>query len=268
MTRRTSAPVVTLFTAVLLILLGLGSPSRSHAHFGMVIPEQPVITQHNKTTNLSLSFSHPFENIGMDLDAPAKFFVTVNGKVQDLTDTLTSSQFMDHNSWSSGFSFKRPGIYTFVMEPSPYWEPAEDVFIIHYTKTIIPAYGEDQGWDKPAGLPVEIIPRTRPFGNYAGNSFTGQVLIDGKPAPNTEVEVELYNTRQLSAPSDYHITQVVATDDNGIFHFTCPLPGWWGFAALTEAPYTLKDKQGAEKGVELGGVLWTYFDTPLNTEQK
>jgi cobalt/nickel transport protein len=45
------------------------------------------------------------------------------------------------------------------------------------------------------------------------------------------------------------------------------LAGWWGFAALSQADYTLKDPQGNEKGVELGAVLWTYLDKLPEAQQ-
>jgi cobalt/nickel transport protein len=231
------------------------------AHFGMVIPDQHIINQEKKDTVLTLSFSHPFENIGMDLGLPKKFTVTVDGRTTDLLSTLQQVSFMEHKGWQSSFHFTRPGVYQFVMEPTPYWEPAEDLSIIHYTKTIVAAFGDDRGWDQPVGLPTEIVPRLRPFGNYVGNSFSGQLLVQGKPVAGAEVEVEFYNKDNILHPrSDYHITQVIKTDGNGIFTFSCPLPGWWGFAALTEADYTLKDPEGNDKGVELGAVLWTYLD--------
>lgn len=231
------------------------------AHFGMVIPEQHIIDQKQKDTVLVLSFSHPFENVGMDLVQPEKFTVTANGQTTDLLATLKPVSFMDHKAWQSSYSFTRPGVYQFVMEPAPYWEPAEDLSIIHYTKTIIPAFGDDEGWDEPVGLPTEIVPLLRPFGNYVGNSFSGQVLLQGKPVAGAEVEVEFYNEgNRLQPKSDYHVTQVIKADDNGIFTFSCPLAGWWGFAALNEADYTIKDPDGQEKGVELGAVLWIYLD--------
>jgi len=237
------------------------SAEYSPAHFGMVIPERNIITQEKKSTVFDIAFAHPFENRGMDLEKPKKFTVTSRGRTTDLTATLQPAAFMDHKSWKAGFSFKRPGVYTFTMVPTPYWEPAEDISIIHYTKTIIGAYGDDEGWDQPVGLETEIVPLLRPFGNYAGNSFTGQVLLQGKPAPGAEVEVEFYNKGDsLRAPNDYHITQVIKADPNGIFSFSCPLPGWWGFAALSEADYTIKDPEGEEKGVEVGAVLWIYLD--------
>ncbi len=231
------------------------------AHFGMVIPSENIVTQEKKSVDVQLSFSHPFEMLGMNLVKPKKFMVYKDSKETDLLDSITETKVMDHNAWQTTYQVKRPGVYHFVMEPFPYWEPSEDVSIIHYTKTILAAFGDDTGWDEPVGLPTEIIPLTRPFGNYAGNSFTGKVLMGGKPVPHAEVEVELYNSNNVyTAPSDYHVTQVVKADGNGIFSFTCPQSGWWGFAALSEADYTIKDPDGAEKGVELGAVLWIYLD--------
>ena len=85
--------------------------------------------------------------------------------------------------------------------------------------------------------------------------------MGGEPVPNAEVEVELYNRdNTYKAPSEYHVTQVVKADENGVFSFACPQSGWWGFAALNEADYTIKDPGGADKGVELGAVLWIYLD--------
>ena len=53
------------------------------------------------------------------------------------------------------------------------------------------------------------------------------------------------------------MTQVVRTDDQGIFTYAMPWDGWWGFAALAEAPEKVKSPDGKEEvGVELGAVLW------------
>jgi len=241
-----------------LLLMGAGS---SIAHFGMLIPAEPVVTPEKRSIELNLSFSHPFEEIGMDLVRPEKFYVIKDGIKTDLGDTLQETQIMGHLGWQNTFQVKRPGVYHFVMEPVPYWEPSEDLSIIHYTKVIVPAFGSEDGWDQPLGLPTEIVPLLRPFGNYAGNSFSGRVLSNGTAVPGAEIEVEFYNQGQLAkAASDYHITQVIKAGDDGVFTFTCPRPGWWGFSALSSADYTLKDPQGKGKPVELGAVLWVYMD--------
>jgi cobalt/nickel transport protein len=128
---------------------------------------------------------------------------------------------------------------------------------------ILPAFVDDEGWDAPVGLATEIVPLTRPYGNYAGNSFQGQVLLNGKPAPDTDVEIEYYNKdKKLTAPNDLYVTQVVKTDANGVFTYTVPWAGWWGFAALSDAPYKLK-QEGRDKDVEIGAVIWAEFAEPL-----
>ena len=198
----------------------------------------------------------------MDMEKPERFYVVTDGKKTDLLESLQEEKVMDHTAWQTQYRVKRPGVYQFVMEPKAYWEPGEDLSIIHYTKTIVAAFGADEGWDEPVGLPTEIVPLLRPFGNYAGNSFSGRVLMDGKAVPGAEVEVELYNRDGvLSAPDEYHVTQVIKADQNGVFTFTCPRSGWWGFAALNMASYTLKNPQGEEKEVELGAILWLYLDS-------
>jgi cobalt/nickel transport protein len=248
--------------ATLLMTAGLitAAAHPAFAHFGMVIPEEPVLAQPDTQIQLNLAFAHPFEMVGMELVKPRGFSVYVDGSQTDLLETLQSSQILDHQGWQSSFAVRRPGVYQFVMEPQPYWEPAEDLSIIHYTKVVVPAFGADTGWDEPLGLPTEIVPLLRPFGNFAGNSFTGQVMAGGSALAGAEVEVEYYNQNgDRNAPTDFHITQVVKADENGVFSFSCPWPGWWGFAALSEADYTLADPDGNEKGVELGAVIWVYF---------
>ena len=96
---------------------------------------------------------------------------------------------------------------------------------------------------------------------YAGNLFQGIVKLDGKPVPYAEVEVEYYNQdKKAEAPTDYMITQTIKADENGVFSYAAPRSGWWGFAALNEADYTLPDPSGKAKPVELGAVLWIYMD--------
>lgn len=248
-------------SAAALLTITLCTPA--FAHFGMAIPSQPEATMTAKSATITFSFSHPFAGQGMELVTPNKMGVVFDGKTTDLLSSASKTKVMDHTAWNVDYKFKRPGVYTFFMEPTPYWEPAEDCFIIHYTKVVMPAFGGDEGWDEPIGLKTEIVPMLRPFGNYAGNTFVGQVLRDGKPVANAEVEVELYNKGQFTLPSDYNETQVVKADDNGVFAFTCPKAGWWGFAALTEGDFTITapsgPEKGKQKGVELGAVFWTYM---------
>jgi cobalt/nickel transport protein len=230
------------------------------AHFGMVIPSDSMVMQgESKTVVLKMSFSHPFEGEGMDLVKPTVFSVMANGKKQDLLGDLKKVQIMDHTAWEVYYKVKRPGVYIFYMEPKPYREPAEGCFIVHYTKTVITAFGDDEGWDEEIGLKTEIVPLSKPFGLYAGNVFQGIVKLDGKPVPYAQVEVEYYNKDgKAKAPTDYMVTQTIKADRNGLFTYAAPRAGWWGFAALNQADFKLKHA-GEEKDVELGAVIWIRF---------
>ena len=247
--------VTTLLATVFLMI-----SSNSFAHFGMLIPSNSMIMQGDaREISLTLSFSHPFEMVGMDMEKPAKFGLLLNENKTDLLPSLKQTKVMGGKAWKASYKINRPGVYWFYMEPKPYWEPAEDCYIVHYTKTIVAAFGEDAGWDKPIGLKTEIVPLTRPFGLYAGNVFQGIVFVDGKPVPGTEVEIEYYNKdKKCHAPNDYFVTQVVKTDKNGVFTYAAPKAGWWGFAGLTTSDKKIKHN-GEDKDVEIGAVLWIEF---------
>jgi len=237
------------------------------AHFGMAIPSASVVEdKKDATIDLTLSFSHPMEMAGMTMVRPKAVSVLLDGKAEDIAASLKPLKVMDNDAWKLEYAIKKPGVYQFVMEPQPYWEPAEDCFIIHYTKTYVAAFGEEEGWDEPAGLKTEIVPLTRPFGNYAGNVFQGQVLLDGKPVPGAEVEVEYYNKdNAYAAPNEYIVTQVVKADANGVFTWGVPFAGWWGFAALNASDEKM-NRDGQPKDVELGAVLWMEFVAPLKSK--
>ena len=181
-------------TVRLIVLLGIifiFSATPVMAHFGMIIPSDSMVMQgENRTVTLKLSFSHPFEGNGMELVKPSVFGVMANGQNIDLADHLKKINVFGHTAWKINFKVKRPGVFMFYMKPKPYWEPAEDCFIMHYTKTVVTAFGDDEGWDREIGLKTEIIPLSKPFGLYTGNLFQGIVKLNGKPVPYSTVEVE------------------------------------------------------------------------------
>lgn len=230
------------------------------AHFGMLIPSKATVSQGDpKTLNLQISFSHPMEMVGMEMAKPKAFGVIAGDSKEDLLAALKPAKVMEKGAWSASYPLKKPGVYIFHMEPDPYWEPAEDSYIVHYTKVVVPAFGDEEGWDQEVGHKIEIVPLTRPFGLYAGNVFQGIVMLDGRKMPYAEIEIEFYNEgSKAEAPTEYMVTQVVKSDRNGVFTYAAPTAGWWGFAALTTADFKLK-KDGKEKAVEIGGVIWVYF---------
>lgn len=231
------------------------------AHYGMIIPSDPMISQEDgRSVDLTMSFSHPFEHDGMVLERPAAFTVTHEGETVDLLGSLSEATVMDETGFTLTYDLERPGTYVFAMEPEPYWEPDEDAFIIHYTKTYVSAYGDDEGWDTELGLKTEIVPLSKPFALWERNVFQGIVKLDGAAVPFAEVEVEFFNEgAAATAPDELMITQTVKADENGVFTYAPPGAGWWGFAALNTADYTLP-QDGEDKHVELGAVIWVHFE--------
>jgi cobalt/nickel transport protein len=244
--------------SVMVVMMMAGG---AQAHFGMVIPsDNMVMPQEARRVELHLSFSHPMEMIGMALARPKAFTVWANGQTQDLGSALEPAAVMGQPAWKTVYAVQRPGIYVFVMEPQPYWEPAEGAFIVHYTKTVVTAFGDDDGWDAEIGLKTEIVPLAKPYGLYAGNLFQGIVKLDGQPVPDAAVEVEYYNQdRRSQAPTDYMVTQTIKADRNGVFSYAAPRAGWWGFAALNTADFKLK-ADGQAQDVELGAIIWVRFE--------
>ena len=244
-----------------LALIALLAATPAAAHYGMIIPSDPMLSQEDgRSIDLTLSFSHPFEERGMLLERPEAFTVTHAGETTDLLDGLADGTVMGEPGYTLTHELGRPGTHVFAMTPVPYWEPAEDAFIQHFTKTYVAAYGDDEGWDTELGLRTEIVPLTKPFGLWEGNVFQGTVMLEGEPVPYAEVEVEFYNEGQAAtAPSDLMITQTVKADGNGLFTYAAPTDGWWGFAALNTAPETM-DHEGEAKAVELGAVIWVRFE--------
>jgi len=253
-----------LFVVTVAMLL---AASPALAHFGAIIPSDDIVTQDDdRTVSVEVKFIHPLEGHYMEMVKPKQFGVMHDGKKTDLLGSLQEAKGKspDQNEsftfWKTDYKIRRPGDYTFYVEPKPYWEPAEDCFIIHYTKVCVDALGLEEGWDQPVGLETEIIPFTRPYGLWTGNLFTGQVLLKGKPVPFAEVEVEYLNASPgnktpIVAPAGPYVTQVVKADANGVFSYAMPKAGWWGFAALSEADWKIKH-EGQEKGVEIGAVFW------------
>ena len=251
------------FTPMLCLVLMFALAPAALSHFAMIIPSNDVVGKDDKKEiGLLIQFTHPFEGgPQMQMDRPEKFGVVVGDSVKSLLDTLKEKKVDGKSTWEGAFKITKPGDYAFYVIPTPYWEPAEDKFIVHVTKVIVDALGAEEGWDKPiakeAGLPAEIVPLTRPYGLYAGNIFTGQVQRDGKPVPDCGVEVEFWGKGKTKAPTDAHVAQVVKTNENGCFSFAMPKAGWWGFAALMDADKPMK-YDGKDKKVELGAVQWVH----------
>ena len=242
------------------VILSALIPSVVFAHFMVVQPSVPIVMDRSKNNVIiDVRFAHPFKQGLMDNDHPVQFGVMVNGEKTDLQGKLKEVQTGKNRTYSMNYQLKRPGDHIFYVEPSPYWEPAEGKFIIHYTKALVHGFGLEEGWDDLVGFPIEIKPLTRPYGLWEGNVFQGQVLLKGKPVPYAEIEITYDNKPKIAqnASDPFHI-QVIKADANGVFTYAMPKEGWWGFAALEEGDEKMKAPDGKISVVEIGGLIWVH----------
>ena len=243
-------------TACVLLCLWTGD---SHGHFQVLIPTTDIVTASGrKTITLDVRFTHPMEaGPAMQMAAPRQFGVLVNGAKQDLRAALKPRTIDGKTAYTCDYRVRAPGDHVFFVDPAPYWEPAEQKMIVHYTKVVVDAFDAGEGWDAMVGFPVEIEPLVRPYGLWTGNVFRGVVKKNGAPVPFAEVEVEYWNVDgKVKTPSDPFITQVIKADANGVFSYVMPRAGWWGFAALIDGDEKMKNPAGKLVDVELGALMW------------
>lgn len=245
--------------AAILAAAPLFSAAPAAAHFQTLIPSAEIVeSESGGKLTLDLTFTHPMEwGPVMEMGVPKQFGVLAHGEKKDLKAALKAVKKEGRSAYQAAYTIARPGDHIFYLEPAPYWEPAEQKMIIHYTKVVVDGFGAGEGWDELVGLPVEIEPLTRPYGLWSGNLFQGVVRKNGQPAPYAEVEVEYYNEGgKLMVPADAFATQVIKADGQGVFSYAMPRAGWWGFAALIDGDGKLKNPAGKPVDVELGGLIW------------
>ncbi|WP_456426658.1 DUF4198 domain-containing protein [Desulfurobacterium sp.] len=233
----------------------------ANAHFLLLKPNTDMIGEgQSRVLKIEAKFTHPMEG-GPNM--PFRIVdsgAVINGKKYRLHWKKIMIPAMKGSSkkvpmYETTFKIRRPGVYQFYVNPTPYYEPAEQKFIKQITKVYVESFGLEDGWDKPIGLQAEIVPLTRPFGIWEGNTFRGRAYLNGKPLANADVEVEYLNTKNVKVPADPFVTQVVKTDKNGYFEYTIPWAGWWGFSVLGYGG-KLKYKDGKYYPVELDSIVW------------
>ncbi len=227
------------------------------AHFQEILPSTDIVPEEGtRTVALDLIFTHPMEGgPTMDMGQPVQFGVLANGEKVDLRASLRPRKVDGKTAYSSAYAVREPGDYVFFLEPASYWEPVERKHILHYAKVVV-GFGSSEGWDAMVGFPIEIQPLTRPYGLWTGNLFRGVVKKDGKPLPNAEVEIEWKNDGSVHAPADPFVTQIVKTDDAGVFAYAMPRAGWWAFNAVSEADMPEAAPDGKPAPLEIGGTIW------------
>ncbi|MDD4269299.1 MAG: DUF4198 domain-containing protein [Pirellulales bacterium] len=246
-------------TAPAILLLVVSVSATAWGHFQVLIPSRDVVAATDgRSVELEMIFTHPMEGgPPMPMGRPRQFGVLAGGEKRDLLDTLAAGQIDGKTVYACSARLLRPGDHVFYLEPAPYWEPGEKKMIIHYTKVVVDFLGAQTGWDAMVGLPVEIEPLVRPYGLWTGNTFRGIVRRGGKPVPFATVEVEYLNADgEVKIPNEALVTQVIKADANGVFAYSMPRAGWWGFAALIDGDEPMTAPTGEEVDVELGGLIW------------
>lgn len=248
----------------------------AEAHFMMMYTPE-LAMEKAVDMDMRIAFTHPAEaGHMMDMGGINEFYALHqrgenDPQKIDFKPMLKEIIWTNPESSAPAFAINIPrkeirsmGDYVFVMVPGYYLEKEEDAYMQQITKLVTNVGGVPSNWNEPVGLPCEIVPMVKPYGMWAGNVFQGQVLSNGEPVANAEVEVEFMNHMPdlasnsmpeagiVEYPNDALVTQVVFTDANGIFTYGIPKAGWWGFAALGVGPDT------EHKGKELSqdAVIW------------
>jgi cobalt/nickel transport protein len=244
--------------AVLIGIFFLGLTAPAGAHFLVLRPSSDVVGPEERSVSLEILFTHPMEQGPiMELGRPERFGVLAGGKDRDLLGQLRPRKIDGKTVYDASIRLERPGDFVFYLQPAPYWEASEETVIVHCTKVVVDFLGVEKGWDAMVGFPVEIEPLVRPYGLWTGNTFRGVVRHRGQPVPWARIEVEYLNEGgKVKAPNDAFVTQVIKADADGVFCYSMPKAGWWGFAALVSGPEKMKGPNGKMVDVELGGVMW------------
>ncbi len=244
-----------LYCATTLLLLS----GAAQAHFILLRPSTDIVELPQREIKIETKFTHPMEG-GPNMDYHIKRSgAFIDGKVypikwKKIMIPAEKGSKKRVPMYIATFRLKRPGVYQIFVDPKPYFEPAEGRFIKQITKVYVEAYGLENGWNRRIGLKAEVVPLTRPFGIWEGNTVRARVYINGKPAANARVEIEYLNTRHIRVPADAFITQVVRTDSQGYFTYTIPWAGWWGFSVIGYGGK--REHKGKLYPVELDAVMW------------
>lgn len=237
----------------------LFSAAAAHARFLELIPSTDMVSGDGPQKvglNAVLAPSGGREAFP-EMGRPERFVVLHQGRLDVLTATLSPAMIDGRAGYQIGYTIENPGDHVFALAWSPYWEPANEKMISQYAKVVVNGLGRQDGWDEPVRFPVEIDPLVRPYGLWTGNTFQGMVKRGGRPVPFADVEVKFLNRDGRAViPAGPLAIQRLKTDIHGVFTYTMPRRGWWGFAARVEGDELTEGPDGTRVVAELVGLLW------------
>lgn len=248
----------------------------AQAHFQTLYLAESVLAR-GDNLEFALVFTHPFQGgPTMPMGAPRSFSVTsyhvgAEPVVTDLRKYLRPIEWDGGGRRAAAYQASIPrevvrslGDYVFMLEPEPYLEAEEDMYIQQFTKVIVNVGGVPSGWANTQNVPVEIQPLSRPYANWTGGIFRAIVLSGGAPVPFAKVEIEYMNyavdlqkrsfghKARMTAPHPAYERLSALADANGVIAVGLPKAGWWGIAALDIGA----EKIYKNKTISQDAVLW------------
>lgn len=178
-------------------------------------------------------------------------------ELRNLLGDVEEIRYNGKKAWGVNVPLTEPGLYQFVMEGRPWWNPATKSYLHQQAKVLLPVRTKVNGWEASFGQSFEILPLTRPFGLVAPALFSARVLLDGKPLANLPIRMVRLNPGKAAASGLWEEDMEARTNQDGQFSFVLNESGWWACEASTNgAP--LKGPNGEMSPVERSTVLWVY----------
>lgn len=258
------------------LLLGLWPGAPALAHYQVFWPQfEGCYAKPGEVVTWQYFWGHPFDMFIDDAAAePPKFFIfTPEKKKENLEPREITLKDPASGKDRRAFTveYKPPGLgdYYLCLKSPAYFIPSEKEFWQDYVKEPLHVMAE-RGWYDAVGLPIEIIPITRPYGWPADSVFKGQALAKRRPLTRATVEIEKFNgffvprdqlpRDRLGEENSPLITRITKTDRMGYFLCTLDSPGWWIISV--SAPGGRKTHEGKRYPLKMRGALWIYVEPP------
>ena len=233
----------------------------------MDVTPEDYIAEIGETKTIRIIWGHPYEHILFDMTSVPEVSVRdPEGSVTELTPSEITVEGM--KAYQVAFTVDKIGDWILYAK---YEDEGEA--LIDYVKAIIHC-GEEawMGWDAKLGQNAEVMPFTRPYGLEKGFVVTGKALYNGSPMEDSEVEIEMYHTKEAGyeiveeAKSKYPydppmmFTRVTKTNTNGEFAYTLDEPGIWFIGA-----YGPEENGLTQRGIIIVPVLDPFPPEPSSS---
>ena len=242
---------------VILTILAIVFVPAASAHMHLMVPSTDMAAP-GGTVEFEIMYTHPMTGGPViNMDAPERFGLLLDGEEIDLTGALETTEVDERQAFTAEYEIAEPGAHVFFLDTAPR-EGHGGVVSQYHLKVVVDSLGAHSGWDASVGAPLEIDPLSRPYGLWTGNLFRGVVRHKGEPVSGALVTIEHNNVDGVELPGDAFMGQVVKTDANGVFAYTIPCAGWWGFSVTLEGDEEVENSQGDMVPMRHGAIMWVH----------